>query len=349
MSHGPIDRRTALLGTGAAVVAMGMGQRTHAQAQSPASQDSTTTAPRPTAAQQGAGFYRFRVGEVECFAIGDAGLPGQGSSFPTFGSNATKDEVDALTRANFQPASGGYSYFNVLLLRAGRELVLVDTGFGEMVGPNGGWLERTMATLGFAPADVSTLVFSHLHPDHFGGYTRGGPGAKAALRFPNARVLLHERELAFWNAENPDLSKNGVDATMRGQMVGGAKATLAAAKDRIVGKGVGDGHEVAPGVRVVEALGHTPGHIMLQVASGDEKLVMISDLVHHYAISFQKPEWFVAFDTDPAQGAATRRRVLGELAKQRTLVMGYHTPWPGVGYVQERDGAFAWVPANWRW
>jgi glyoxylase-like metal-dependent hydrolase (beta-lactamase superfamily II) len=340
--HAPINppsRREVLLGGGAiALAAASAGARAHQPEGKP--QPATTPA---AAAQQGAGFYRFMVGSIECFAIGDAGMPGQGSAYPTFGVNATQKEVDALTEANFIPPSGGYSYFNVLLLRSGREVTLVDTGFGTLAGPAGGWLTRTMGTLGVMPADVTSIIFSHLHPDHFGGYTL----QDGTRRFPSAKVFLHEREHAFWSGDAPDLSKNGVDATMRTQMVGGAKSTLKAIGDALTL--TKQGSEVHSGVTIEEAFGHTPGHQMVRVASGNDQMLMMADLTHHFAISFQRPQWHVAYDTDPAVGATTRRSTLERLASERTLVMGYHTPWPGLGHVRKIGDAFEWTPSAWRW
>lgn len=328
-------RRDVLVGVGAAALAGALVPGTRRAV--------AEDAPASSAPQQGAGFYRFSVGDITCYSIGDSGMAGKGSAYPLFGANATKDEVDALTLANFIPPETNYSYFNVLLIQTAKDLVLVDTGFGEMVGAAGGWLTRAMANAGFKPADVTKLVFSHLHPDHFGGYRL----ADGSPRFANAQVYLHAKEREFWAGDAPDLSKNGVDATMRGQMVAGAKATLGAIGDRLTL--TKHETEVAPGVTIEDAPGHTPGHQMVRVRSGKDDLVMMADLAHHFAISLQRPHWHVAYDTDPAQGAATRRSALSRLAADKVMVMGYHMPWPGVGHVRASGDAFEWIPSPWQW
>lgn len=295
----------------------------------------------PAAAPQGAGYYRFNVGELECFSIGEGGMPGQGSAYPTFGKNASQKDVDELTAANFIPAKGGYSYFNILAVRSGARTALVDVGFGGLAGERAGWLRKGLAAAGINPGDVTDIILSHLHFDHIG--LLSSPDNP----FTNAKFYVNEAEKKFWSGEKPDLTKMGIDEAARTQMTGVAKGALANISSKLVD--VADGAEIVPGVKVVHAPGHTPGHQMVEVTSAGERLVHIVDLAHHFAISFQRPQWHVAFDTDPEQAVNMRRKVMGALAAERTRVMGYHTPWPGLGNVVAHADAFAWVAEPWRW
>ncbi|MGP1356272.1 MAG: MBL fold metallo-hydrolase, partial [Roseicyclus sp.] len=75
-------------------------------------------------------------------------------------------------------------------------------------------------------------------------------------------------------------------------------------------------------------------------------LVIFADLANHPVWSLARPDWEVRFDADKAAAAESRRRVLGMIAADRIPAIGYHMPFPAVGYVAPgRDGAeFRWVP-----
>jgi hypothetical protein len=51
---------------------------------------------------------------------------------------------------------------------------------------------------------------------------------------------------------------------------------------------------------------------------------------------------------DKAAAAATRKRILGMLAADKVPFVGYHMPWPGVGFVESRDSGFQYVPATYQ-
>jgi len=56
----------------------------------------------------------------------------------------------------------------------------------------------------------------------------------------------------------------------------------------------------------------------------------------------KNPSWTVAFDTDPALAADTRKKILNELVENRTRVFAYHLPFPGIGHIaKERETDFS--------
>jgi glyoxylase-like metal-dependent hydrolase (beta-lactamase superfamily II) len=279
---------------------------------------------------------------VQCHAIADASMPVPGSPHPLFGKNASKEEVEKVARDAFLDASTARAYFNILAVRAPGGVVIVDSGFGSNAGPAGGKLEAGLGQVGIKPGDVSGVVISHLHPDHFGGMTT----ADGRLRFPNARYFIRAQERDFWS-ENPDLSRNGVDEASRKGMVNGAQATLKALAGKL--EAIDSDKEIMPGVRLTAAPGHTPGHQMLELTSGDASLLMWADIAHSFAISLARPDFHVGYDTDPVQGAQTRRAVMERAASDRLLVMGYHMPFPGLGHVERvGDGRFRWHIQPWQ-
>lgn len=302
-------------------------------------------APQQTSAaepQQGHGFYRFQVGTgdaaIKCYSIGDG--QGQMPPFPLWGSNATQADVDNLLDSYVLPKAQVLMHFNVLCFKIGSETWLVDAGNG---GRNGKLMTH-LATLGIKPADVSGIVVSHMHGDHFNGlFDEAGN-----LAFPNAKHFINKTEKEFWSG-SPDLSKCKLpEDNKKGAIERAAKAIASLEKSGKL-QVVGDGDTLTTGVTVKQTGGHTPGHQTVTLESGGDKFTMLVDAVHHYVLSFGKPDWHLAFDYDAEVGAKTRRKVLEGIASDRTLVMGYHTPWPGIGHVRARDGGFEWLPVPWSW
>lgn len=130
-------------------------------------------------------------------------------------------------------------------------------------------------------------------------------------------------------------------------MAAGAQRQLEGVADRI--RTIGPCDEVAPGMRAVAAFGHTPGHLAFELAEGDATLLLSADSFNHPVISLAHPEWHLGFDFDREQAAATRRSLLERLATDRTLTLGYHMPWPGLGRVARDGEGFRWIvePVVW--
>ena len=96
-------------------------------------------------------------------------------------------------------------------------------------------------------------------------------------------------------------------------------------------------------VKSEQAGGHTPGHPLLTVFSGEKYLRHIVDLVHT-PLLLSHPEWGTQWDTDFHMGVHTRQRLLKKLALSKELVMSCHLPWPGLGYIAADKIGYRWVP-----
>ncbi|OYW49498.1 MAG: MBL fold metallo-hydrolase, partial [Rhodobacterales bacterium 12-65-15] len=105
-----------------------------------------------------------------------------------------------------------------------------------------------------------------------------------------------------------------------------------------------DGGSPMSGITAMAAFGHTPGHMVYQVESEGQRLMITADTANHYVWSLQKPDWEVVFDSDKAGAAAARRAVFGQIAADRIPFIGYHMPFPGLGYVEAQDDGFRYVP-----
>jgi glyoxylase-like metal-dependent hydrolase (beta-lactamase superfamily II) len=102
---------------------------------------------------------------------------------------------------------------------------------------------------------------------------------------------------------------------------------------------------VAPGVVVTRTGGHTPGHSVVRLASGDDRLTFAGDAV--FTVGFDHPDWFNGFEHDPEEAARVRVRLLRELAANGELLVATHMPFPSIGRVAVDGDHFRWVPAFW--
>src|SRR3546814_1196561 len=104
-------------------------------------------------------------------------------------------------------------------------------------------------------------------------------------------------------------------------------------------------YEVAPGVVVCRTGGHTPGHSVVRVASGGDRLTFAGDAI--FPVGFDHPDWHNGFEHDPEESVSVRVRLLREAAAPGKLLVGTHLPFPPVGRVAVDGVAFRRVGALW--
>src|SRR5260221_9600371 len=119
--------------------------------------------------QNGNGFYRFKIGDFQAIVISDG--YGQIPIGPILAMNAPEAELASVLKANFmQPVIQITN--NMLVVDTGRERILVDTGFGEKLGPSFGsfpGLEANLRRAGITPESIDLVATSHCHLDHIAG------------------------------------------------------------------------------------------------------------------------------------------------------------------------------------
>ena len=108
------------------------------------------------------------------------------------------------------------------------------------------------------------------------------------------------------------------------------------------------GGEVVPGIASIAAFGHTPGHTVFAVASGNQSVLVLGDTTNHPWLFARNPEWQGVFDIDGNMAAATRKRLLDRAAADRMLVQGYHFPFPASGYITKTAKGYDVVPVMWQ-
>lgn len=284
--------------------------------------------------------YRFQIGSIEAISFSD-GTGIFAPLQPLVAPEAKPEELQKVLEDHFQPADSATMHFNVLLLQYGKHKVLVDAGYGSFGGANTGQLMSLLKSVGVAASDITGIILSHAHGDHFGGLVDSA-GASA---FPNASIQINQAELNFWTSDSPALPKLRMDEATKQKFIEGAKKTLAAVKQQI--NPVKPGDTVFDAIEITDAAGHTAGHIAMQISDGKESLTHIADTAHHSVIMLAQPEWTIAFDADPAMAVATRKKLFKRIADARSRVYGYHMPFPGVGRIRVRDGGYEWVGEAW--
>ena len=274
--------------------------------------------------------HRFTLGEVEVLVLSDGHLTLPASilapSAPPEEFAALMTEMHGAVPETVTPAA------NVVLIRSGDDLVLVDNGSGNKFQPTVGKLAENLAAAGVDPAAVTRVVFTHAHPDHVWGTLRDD----GSLAFPNAGYYVGRAEWDFWT--DPDLPAQ-MPEDLRPFALG-AQRDLGAVKERVTLLKGGDA--VVPGISVIDTPGHTPGHLSVLVEGG-EGLIVGADVAHNEVVSLRHPDWAFGFDADPEQAIATRKALLDRAATDGTLYLGFHFTYPGVGRVERDGGAFRFV------
>ncbi len=109
-----------------------------------------------------------------------------------------------------------------------------------------------------------------------------------------------------------------------------------------------EGATVVPGITAMEAFGHSPGHLVFHLESEGKRLMITGDTANHYILSLERPDWEVRFDADKTKAASTRKRVFDMIATDRLPFIGYHMPFPAVGFVEKRGQGYRFVPETYQ-
>jgi glyoxylase-like metal-dependent hydrolase (beta-lactamase superfamily II) len=304
-------------------------------------QRGSAIAAAPAAGKQAPGFYRYKVGSLECTSINDGSR-----SFPmpdTFVRNVPKAEALAAAEAAYMPKGMVTVPFNPQVINTGSKLVLIDCGWGVgMFEPSKGAIGRTLSNLvaaGVDPKTIDVVLMSHLHPDH----TNGIRAADGSMAFPNAEIVVPANDWAFWMSEE-NAAKAQSDELMKGYF-----ANVRKVYSGIEGKVTKYewGKEVAPGITAIDTHGHTPGHTSFVLSSGSSKVLLQSDVTNIPEFFLRNPDWHVMYDVDPVEAVKTRHKFYDMASAEKALVVGFHFNFPSLGYV-EKDGAkYRLVPTAW--
>ncbi len=208
------------------------------------------------------------------------------------------------------------------LVQTEDHLILVDTGCGSYFGPSAGRLVKSLKAIGYTPGQITLILCTHLHPDHIGGLPL----------FPSATLCVSEREVKYWLDPKTEVSEYNK------KYLSFVRECLTPHEERILL--IKPECEIIPGVRALEAYGHTPGHTAFLFQSKNEGLLLWGDLVHKVDLQFSHPGKLVIIDDNPEAAAITRMHFLEMASDQKLLVGGAHLPGSGLCHISRSASGF---------
>ena len=268
----------------------------------------------------------MKFGELELFVVSDGTFRLDGGAM--FGT------IPKMLWQRTNPADDRNRILmglNCLLIRTPTENILVDTGLGNAYDEKFAFLYdvdksqtellRSLAAAGIQAADVSKVILTHLHFDHGGGNCFQEENGEFKPTFPNAVYYINRGELAYAKEPDPRSKPSYLPYTWepiekRGQVV------LTSGDE-----------EVAPGVTILSAPGHTPNHQIVAVGSGGLTACFLADLVP--TPSHLKTHYVMGFDLDALTAMENKERVLKQAQSENWLLIFEHSPGVKAGYLTE--------------
>ncbi len=269
--------------------------------------------------------HQLILGDFELSVFSDGTYPLDGGAF--FGV------VPKIMWSRRLPADDNNcvtSGLNSLLIRTGKQTVLVETGMGNKLSPRmakfygqPAQLLSNLAAGGIAPEDIDIVINSHLHFDHCGWNTVRDANGKFVATFPRAQYYAPEGEWQY--AQHPTvrdgisfISENYDPLVESGQM-----------------KLLQGGEEIVPGISVKTFPGHTAHMQGIIVQSGGKTACYVGDLIPttaHIDLA-----WGMGFDLYPLQTIESKNQYYAQAVPENWLTIFTHDPTSPWAYVQKDD------------
>jgi len=254
----------------------------------------------------------------------------------SFIRNASIDETkEALAKAGL-PTDFVSIPLTVTVLTINGRHILVDAGSGAQWQSTAQGVRNGMQGAGIDPASISKVLISHFHPDHIFGLMEAGSNKPV---YPNAELVVSAAEYKWWTeagrVEKLPEARKGLGQRIQAVFPTWKNFTL------IEGE-----KEVAPGVRMVSAPGHTPGHSAFHLSSGNDQLMLSNDVAYVPALLAPNPDWQGTYDQDGPLAVQTRRKLLDRVIADKVKICGAHFPFPGSGVFSKDGDGYAFVPTT---
>jgi glyoxylase-like metal-dependent hydrolase (beta-lactamase superfamily II) len=260
--------------------------------------------------------------------------------FPDVPASAWEQYQDTLENGQLQ------LYYGVFVVQTPDRTILVDTGMGPGPHPDRGNLTGNLYELvsdvlappdntrntNVSPSDqVNFVIHTHLHADHVGWNLRYA-GGMPAPNFRRARYVISKDDYDYFTEE----SRLEQAPHVQRQVIPLRRLRL---QEIIDGE-----HTVSDGISIAPAPGHTPGHQIVLINSGGQKGAVVGDVLHTIA-QVSEPTWCAGVDTDKAQSAASREKLLAQAEGEGWIIAAGHFP-PGkqIGRVVRDGDKRRWEP-----
>lgn len=278
---------------------------------------------------------RIQMLGVEIYVLSD-GYFGIGEPQPILAPEIKRETVQDALRDLYLSESDYEMPITTLLIKKGNQYILVDTGEGYHDPINAGWLQNSILEIGISPEDITDILITHAHRDHIGGIL-SKEGTKI---YPNAKYYISEPEYNFWTSVDKDFSKSKMlpssypTGKIQTEIITAIKLDLEIFKP---------GETLFSCIRTEAAPGHTPGHIIFHIFSGDQTITHLVDIVHS-PLLVTHPDWGTQWDVNFEEGIATRKRIFDNCYNDKRMVTTCHLPWPGIGYIDKTEDGWKWIP-----
>ena len=276
----------------------------------------------------------YKLGELEIHRAIESEVP----IFDTFTffPDATREVVEA-NKYWLMPRYIDPKTIEVILciqsyvIKTSHHTILVDTCVGNHKSrparpswhmQNSPFIEE-LASVGVHPEEVDFVLCTHLHVDHVGWNTKLLDG-RWVPTFPNAKYIFSRNEFELWAARYEKGETVPVPLVYEDSVL-----PIVEAGQAII---VEDTHQIDDGMWLEPAPGHTPGHVMLNLKSGEETALMSGDVIHH-PLQLIRPEWSSRACEDPHLSAVSRTKMLERVADTNTLLCPAHFGSPTMGHV----------------
>ncbi len=277
--------------------------------------------------------FKIAIGSWSVWSLSDGHLDIDQRTFFDVDPLVIKEELE-LEKVSCVKEFVVKTRINMYLIKTEQELILVDTGCGSSRDNNVGFLPKQLEKLGFKGSDITHVVITHLHGDHMGGLL----DEQGEMSFPNAMVFVSKRDVDFWTNPENESGFSGIILEFFAQ----SRQVLAPYQAADTLKLIESEGPILPGIEIINAFGHTPGHLALTVHMQGQSLLLWTDIVHNIDLQVKHPQWRVIVDMDKDQGIQCREELFIKAADEKLLVGGGHLPSPGFGYLARKGNAFVW-------